>query len=638
VGVESKPPMLSGVGEGEWTGTSKPTESISTMVTSAAMLPPLSPVSGRPRILCLHGGGDSAAGLRSQVGMAALQSSMPHFDFIFASAPHSGLWIRDPPGGKALATTDVNWASPSVASLNQIVMSQGPFYGILGYSQGSAMALYYLSQVPPGTFQVAMLFNGYIPSTHLGLVQAIDSQSPFGAIPALVFIGERDNIIVPSMSEALAAKLSNPSIVRSSSAGHHLPFPSDPTFDQVITFLSNPTAPSPVYAPSMTSAPLPPAFAWSAPSLPSYPPQAPLTGQQAHLAPTTTSSQCAKDHSCFDFNYECIGCCSTGLAKNGAPCWDAVYTVSRCCNQGASAAISELIPTPATPVFTPPSLSASTPASASLSIPAEPVYSTAAPPSGETCEKDPTCFDGNYECVGCCSTGQAKNGAPCWDSIYTSSRCCSQGASTMSTAQLNPVSYIAPTPIAAQVWQPTVPALESPATCAKDTTCFDSNYQCQGCCSTGIAKNGAGCWDAVYTVSRCCMSSQSAAVPATQAFTPPSYPSASCTDQLSLCPLMLNECSNTATPWVNSMCCSTCASNRRRSNRPQDTGFNDKVGAGPTAIIAGCVVGGVALLSLVGALLLSVGRYQRRRNEATNDIKQMTESNTPAPASAAAAV
>ena len=93
--------------------------------------------TGLPKILCLHGGGESAADFSSQSGMAALQSSLgSSYEFVFAQGPEAGnLWIRDPPGGKDNPTTATNWASSSVTYLNGLVQNQGPFYGILGYSQ-----------------------------------------------------------------------------------------------------------------------------------------------------------------------------------------------------------------------------------------------------------------------------------------------------------------------------------------------------------------------------------------------------------------------------------------------------------------------------------------------------------------------
>ena len=49
----------------------------------------------------------------------------------------------------------------------------------------------------------------------------------------------------------------------------------------------------------------------------------------------------------------------------------------------------------------------------------------------------------------------------------------------------------------------------STGTCAKDSNCFDANYECEGCCKNGIAKNGENCWDDFYTKDKCCNSKNS---------------------------------------------------------------------------------------------------------------------------------
>ena len=146
------------------------------------------------KILCLHGGGQSASSFENDAGIVALQNELgSSYEFVFPQAPYSGsLWMRDPPGGKESATTDPDWAADSISMLDQIVQDQGPFYGILGYSQGSAFAPVYLSTVATGTFQVALLFCGYVPTTHTGLVGRIDGATPFGDIPALVWMGAND--------------------------------------------------------------------------------------------------------------------------------------------------------------------------------------------------------------------------------------------------------------------------------------------------------------------------------------------------------------------------------------------------------------------------------------------------------------
>ena len=55
-----------------------------------------------------------------------------------------------------------------VDKLNTIISNEGPFDGIMGYSQGAAAVPVYLSQVNTGTFKWAVMFRGYLPTTHSG--------------------------------------------------------------------------------------------------------------------------------------------------------------------------------------------------------------------------------------------------------------------------------------------------------------------------------------------------------------------------------------------------------------------------------------------------------------------------------------
>ena len=72
-----------------------------------------------PKVLCLHGGGGTAAAFQAQLSelTGALSSE---FEFFFPQAPESGgVWVLDPPGGKGQATTDPNWASASDFNVRQ---------------------------------------------------------------------------------------------------------------------------------------------------------------------------------------------------------------------------------------------------------------------------------------------------------------------------------------------------------------------------------------------------------------------------------------------------------------------------------------------------------------------------------------
>ena len=195
------------------------------------------------KILCLHGGGGNGDSFRSSPGMASLVAALPQYDFVFPDAAYSTgtsnsyVWIPDPPGGKSSPTTDPGWADDSLALLDDIVASEGPFYGILGYSQGSAFVPIYLAHAPLGTFRVAFMFCGYLTTTHRGLLGMVESASPFGGIPALVWMGNYDWIITNPKSVEQAGKFSEPTVVASSAGSHAVPDRDDPTWSNVFAFM-----------------------------------------------------------------------------------------------------------------------------------------------------------------------------------------------------------------------------------------------------------------------------------------------------------------------------------------------------------------------------------------------------------------
>ena len=202
----------------------------------------------RPKILCLHGGGGNQNSIAAAV--TDIANALPEYEFVYVNGAYgqnSYLWIRDPPGGKDQPTTDPGWADESIQVLDDILEAQGPFHGILGYSQGAAFVPVYLSRVPNDTFRVAITFCGYLPTTHLGLIDIVQERSPFGNISHLVWMGGNDFIISNSMTREMAAEFTSPSIINSNAAGHVVPASNDPTFEQVVSWIrsSSPTTPTP---------------------------------------------------------------------------------------------------------------------------------------------------------------------------------------------------------------------------------------------------------------------------------------------------------------------------------------------------------------------------------------------------------
>ena len=125
--------------------------------------------NAKKKVLVLHGGGGSANSMQFQT--ADLLSSLgSDYEFVYGSlgtASTSETWWDDPVS-KATPTTDRDHAKTMVDKFNTIIANEGPFDGIMGYSQGAAAVPVYLSQISTGTFEWAVMFCGYLPTTHKG--------------------------------------------------------------------------------------------------------------------------------------------------------------------------------------------------------------------------------------------------------------------------------------------------------------------------------------------------------------------------------------------------------------------------------------------------------------------------------------
>ena len=124
------------------------------------------------KVLVLHGGDDSANDMYKQT--ADLRSALgSDYEFVYGSiaGPCTGEnWWADP-ATKGTPTTDPDHAKTMIDKFNAIVAKDGPFDGIMGYSQGGAAVAVYLSHFKtynPLPFKWAVTFCGYVPVTHTG--------------------------------------------------------------------------------------------------------------------------------------------------------------------------------------------------------------------------------------------------------------------------------------------------------------------------------------------------------------------------------------------------------------------------------------------------------------------------------------
>ena len=192
------------------------------------------------KILCLHGGGGSAFGFSQQSGMAQLIETIGDVQFIFAESPHpGGIWFDD---GKESDVVQIsNLAIQSINYLDSFIATNGPFYGVLGYSQGVAMCLAYLSSTvgDPSLklFNKVILCNGYFPLYNLDLVDNMSNASPLYH-DALIFAATNDFNFY-TLSLGTLQYFFNPILVTSQSAGHALPTTSDSTFNDIVSFITS---------------------------------------------------------------------------------------------------------------------------------------------------------------------------------------------------------------------------------------------------------------------------------------------------------------------------------------------------------------------------------------------------------------
>jgi predicted esterase len=202
----------------------------------------------KPRILCLHGYQGSATALRSQMAplLPALEAVA---ELVFIDAPSLaardyGWWHAvnaahappsDDPGVSGPRRHYEGWSRTQdaiVAAFDGL----GPFDGILGFSQGAALAGLLVglrAHGGPLHFDFAILVSGF--SSNDPELAGLYARPDAYALPSLHVIGRADGIVPSELSRTLAARFVDPEIVEHD-GGHVIP--SDPRVsDRVRTFV-----------------------------------------------------------------------------------------------------------------------------------------------------------------------------------------------------------------------------------------------------------------------------------------------------------------------------------------------------------------------------------------------------------------
>lgn len=188
-----------------------------THCTKAAMPTPIPSTSRKLRILCLHGYHGNGRVLASQ--MSELAASI---------APLAELVTLDAP---SIAAGDFGWWHASDdghyrgwertrEAIEAFFASHGPFDGVLGFSQGAALAGLLVGlrrPYGPLDFDFSILVSGF-PARDPELARLYENHEAY-ALPSLHVIGRSDFVVAPETSRALAAQFQNP-VIAEHAGGH----------------------------------------------------------------------------------------------------------------------------------------------------------------------------------------------------------------------------------------------------------------------------------------------------------------------------------------------------------------------------------------------------------------------------------
>ena len=179
---------------------------------------------GRPlRLLCLHGFRQSSQAFSARLsqlqrklkGLATLEFCVqaPH---VVEGGPVNSTrrcWLHTPEEGGDALNCGTNEPSPlgltagwdeSLATLTQALTKQGPFDGVLGLSQGAAVAAALVATLPePRPFRFVVLCAGFIPRAPVAL-ESLHAAAPLRC-PSLHIVGRSDLHVEPAASARLYA-------------------------------------------------------------------------------------------------------------------------------------------------------------------------------------------------------------------------------------------------------------------------------------------------------------------------------------------------------------------------------------------------------------------------------------------------
>lgn len=184
---------------------------------------------GELRLLCLHGYGQSARRFRARTG-ALRKALRGRAELLYLDAPHRlpaqpgepeeeeeeaprGWWLESGPGPAPEKEPEAALRAVAAA-----LAALGPVDGLLGFSQGAALAGLVCALREGGDgrfpFRFALLVAGF-PAEAAGAAGAL-------RVPSLHVFGQADRVIPAAESRALAARFAQP-VLLAHEGGHFVP-------------------------------------------------------------------------------------------------------------------------------------------------------------------------------------------------------------------------------------------------------------------------------------------------------------------------------------------------------------------------------------------------------------------------------
>ena len=196
---------------------------------------PKPPPQPKLKILALHGDAQNGQFFRERTGAVRKQlKSVAEFTFI--DAPHAATgaflgqideatrgaplgWYNTRDGNRPAISGAYEGLVESLELVSATCRTQGPFDGVLGFSQGATLAAL-LCLTRPDLFTFAVLFAGYVPRDAQTLAW-MDAGVP-GRLPSFHCLGLSDASVPPDIARSLASRFAAP-VIHEHDGGHVVP-------------------------------------------------------------------------------------------------------------------------------------------------------------------------------------------------------------------------------------------------------------------------------------------------------------------------------------------------------------------------------------------------------------------------------